>query len=110
MELEQLVTPVWFAKKLPKNIDSLFIWWIWGNGEVYLTAKHHKDDLKGYEWYPAPTMQELLPLLKIQRIRDLVVDNHIDPWNTQLARAFRLELEGAEKGWKYLDQLLFPKV
>ena len=64
MKLEQLVCPLWFAKKLPKDMETIHRW-IYSDGDEFLCKSKETEESKCEEDedYPAPTMQEMLPLV-----------------------------------------------
>ena len=118
MTLEDLVAPIWFAKKLPKQVTALW-WCLCDPDEPYVVPINIlvlAEEENPEHYLAAPTTQEMLPLLIETGKKDMDSINqeyseefHLQ-WNqTQLKKAFGLELVEKGNGWKYLDNLLFEK-
>lgn len=109
MKLEQLVAPLWFAKKLPKDMETVFVYRSNCKGCNHdchdVAIQFAKDLVKEYRYAPAPTLPEMLPLLE-----DRVIDFVRVTKQEYLTHAFVTELKKEGEGWKFLDSLLFPKV
>ncbi len=102
MTLEELVAPLWFAKKLPTDMDSVAVWIDFTDSiDVYLRENTGKVS-NVLNSYPAPTMQEMLPLVE-KSIK------HPGQAKPLLVEAFNHELRYNTGGWQYLDKLLFEK-
>lgn len=97
MKLEELVAPLWFAKKLPQDMETVFV----HSGDGKVRERHDVVIfMNRTDYLSAPTMQEMLPLIEEAM-------SHKGQGKFVLAEAFKHELCYSIGAWEYLDKILF---